>query len=95
MEYDFVVNYYDFTMVFEGVAVGLGLFIFVLFIKYVSFFFIIKVMIRSDYEFFIIKIRNRFLLWTSKVLFYAGRLFFIKLVIVSITNFWCVVFCFL
>lgn len=38
------------------------------------------------------KIRARFLSWTSKALFFAGRLQLINSVIASMTNFWCYAF---
>lgn len=93
MEYDFVVNYYDFTMALEGVAAGSGISISALPIKYVSLPLTTKVMTRSDYEPLTTKIRNRLLSWTSKAVSYAGRLLLIKSVIASITNFWCAAFC--
>lgn len=80
---------------FENKVVVVGLFIFVLFIKYFGLFFISKIMSMSDYEFLVLKIRNRFFFCFSKVFFYVGRLLFIKLVIVSIINFYCSVFCIL
>lgn len=50
-------------------------------------------MTRADYEPLIDKIRSRFLSWSSRALSYAGCLQLINSVIVSITNFWCSVFC--
>lgn len=52
----------------------------------------IKRMTRVDYEPLIDRTRTRFLSWANKMLSYAGRLQLIKVVIVSITNFWCAAF---
>lgn len=50
-----------------------------------------KTMSRTDYE-LIDQIRTRLISWSSRSLSYASRLQLIKIVIASITNFWCSVF---
>lgn len=77
----------------EGEAAAAGLCVSALPIRYLGLPLTTKLMTRSDYEPLIVKIRDRFLCWTSKALSYAGRLQLIKSVIASITNFWCSAFC--
>lgn len=58
-------------------------------IKYLGLPLTTETMTRSDYEPLLVKIRNRFLSWTSKALAFAGRLQPVNSVIASMTNFCC------
>lgn len=77
----------------EVAAGEVGLTVSALPIKYFGLPLTTKTMTRHDYEPLLVKIRNRLLSWTSKILSFAGRLQLIKSVIASITNFWCSAFC--
>ena len=77
----------------ESEAVVAGLSVSALPIKYLGLPLTTKIMTRNDYEPLIVKVRNRFICWTSKALSYPGRLQLIKSVITSIANFWSSAFC--
>ncbi|XP_048608720.1 uncharacterized protein LOC125584381 [Brassica napus] len=79
----------------EAVATRMGLSVSALPIKYLGLPLTTKIMSWSDYEPLLMRIRDRFLSWTSSALAYAGRLLLIKSVIASITNIWCAAFCLL
>lgn len=74
----------------ENEAATAGLSVSALPIKY--FGMPLKIITRTDYEPLISNIRNRFLSWSSKALFYAGRLLLIKSVIASMKYLWCSAF---
>lgn len=71
----------------ENEAAVAGLSLSALPIKYLGLPLTTKIMTRNDYEPLIVKIRNRFLCWTSKAMSYACRLQLIKSVIASIATF--------
>lgn len=61
-------------------------------VRYLGFLLLIKNMIVFDYFLLIEKIRKRISLWANRFFSYAGRLQLINSVIMSVINFWMVVF---
>lgn len=77
---------------FQTEATRLNILMDTLLVRYLGLPLTTNTMSRAEYEPLIDKIRSRLLSWSSRALFYAGRLQLINSVIISITNFWCSVF---
>ena len=79
--------------IIEQEATALGLSVSALPAKYLGLPLTTKTLTRKDYEPLVENIKSRLQSWTSKYLYFAGRLQLIQSVIYSTSNFWSSAFC--